>query len=36
MAQYLEFEVINSSEPTEEGKFVIDKDNIKFAYAIDS
>tara|TARA_R110002020_G_scaffold140042_3_gene311260 strand:+ start:8474 stop:8821 length:348 start_codon:yes stop_codon:yes gene_type:complete len=36
MAQYLEFEVINSSEPIEEGKFVIDKDNIKFAYAIDS
>ena len=36
MAQYLEFEVVNSSQPSEEGKFVIDKDDIKFAYAIDS
>ena len=36
MAQYLEFEVVNSSQPSEEGKFVIDKDDIKFAYAVDN
>ncbi len=36
MAQYLEFEIVNSSQPSEEGKFVIDKDDIKFGYAVDN
>ena len=36
MAQYLEFEIVNSSQPSEEGKFVIDKDDIKFSYAVDN
>ena len=36
MAQYLEFEIVNSSQPSEEGKFVIDKDDIKFGYALNS
>lgn len=34
MAQYLEFEIVNTSAPTTEGKFVLDKDDIKFGYAV--